>query len=381
MSAPANIIDILTQRANGPAQRVGALDEALGASREREGEARLAQDLEMAPVQGKLKEKLEQGAPELPGQTPMPQAPAAPGIDPKEMTETLSLITALAALGGALTRQPLTAALNNFSAGVKGLVTGNQMAFQNSIKEFETNLQKARNENEATWKRYQAAREKYKADIAGLQQELKLIAAETQSPIDLEMATRGDVVSLYKAREKAEEQFDKVMGTVAKLKDAEARRAETKRVHDAQIAKWQSQEARLKEKAGGKDPQDKITKEFQDKARALHVRAIRDYDKAAGDPKRQAEVNRRYEEDIKVLEAEMRSRGFTGKLSMGAGPPSAPGAAGASPEASAKGAAAPSPTTIPGKYDSADAVKAAAQSGELSRDDALAILRRDFGFE
>ncbi len=381
MSAPGNIIDLLTKRSEGVTQRVSGLESDLAASRDREGEARLTQDVEMAPARGKLREQLEAGAPAPPEMAPMPKAPMAPQMDAKEMTETLSLITALAAFSGALTRQPLTAALNNFSAGVKGLVTGNELAFKDSIKEFETNLQKARNENESTWKRYQAAQSKYKTDIVGLQNELKLIAAETQSPIDLEMATRGDIVSLYKAREQAESNFDKVVASVAKMKAAQDRHsetlAETKRHHEELEKEAGAREKRLAAGKGGAGAQDKLTKEFQDKARALHTRHLREYDKAAGDPKRLAELDRRYKDQLSTLEAEMRSRGFAGKLTSGVGSPPAPGAAGAPAPSGAS--AAPPPSA--GKYKSADDVKAAFEGGKLTREEALATLKRDFGYE
>lgn len=194
------------------------------ASQGREEAARAAQQTALAPTRDKLKAQLEQGAPAAPELKEAP-TPPSPGIDPAAMKETLSLVTALAAFGGALTKQPLTAALNNFSAGVQGYVQGNQEAYKNGLKDFEANLQKSKTENDAIWKRYEAAQKKYGTDIAGLQGEMQLIAAETQNPIDMELAKRGDIVSLMKMHETTNNNYNKVLEQTLKV-------IEQQRAHD-----------------------------------------------------------------------------------------------------------------------------------------------------
>lgn len=196
----------------------------LEASRQRETAARTAQQEALAPVGSQIKDAVAK-VPQMGELAPIPDAPKAPTIDAKEMGDTLALITGLAALGGALTRQPLTAALNNFSAGVHGYVQGNQQVFQDNIKQFESNLKQASAKNEEIYKKYEAADKKYGADINALQAQYKLIAAETQNPIDIELAARGDIVSLAELKAKSQQQYTTALGSVARMKEAaEARR-------------------------------------------------------------------------------------------------------------------------------------------------------------
>ncbi len=204
----------------------------LGASRDREAAARAAQVAAQQPARDKLKATLAD-APATPETQALPETPTAPTVNTKEMGDTLGLITALAAIGGALTRQPLTAALNSFAAGVHGYVQGKQQVFEDNLKVFDRNLKKANSENETVWKKYQAAREKHGADIQGLVLEIQQIAAETQSPIDMELAKQGRIVDLMKLAETRNNNYTKALEMTAKIgdsiqqhRDAAAARAE-----------------------------------------------------------------------------------------------------------------------------------------------------------
>ncbi len=337
---------------NAAQGRVDKLESDVGASRERETAARAAQAEALKPKRDELQAKLGQ-VPTLPAMASAGKPPEAPKIDTKEMGETLSLITALAAIGGALTRQPLTAALNNFSAGVHGMVQGKQMVFQDQLKEFDANLKKAHADNTATWQQYQAARDKYKTDIAGLQNELKLIAAETNDPIALEMAKRGDILSIFKVREKANSDFDKVIASVGKMRETHEAHAEAVRHHKETEAAARERETRLAAVKGDPKQQDKLTKEYQALARRAHGAMLKAWDKAKDDVAR-AEIKRRYDEEMATLDAEMRSRGFAGTLNGKGG--SAPAA---SPSAAPAQAAAVKSFATPEEAD------AAAKRGEL----------------
>lgn len=198
------------------------------ASREREQAARATQTAAMAPQRAALRTTLQQ-VPQVPEVKPVPEAPKAPAIDPKEMNETLSLITALAAIGSLGQRKPLTAALNNFTAGVHGYVQGKQDVYTNSLKEFDANVKKASAENDAVWKKYAAAKDKHGTDVQALQNEMQIIAAETQSPIDQELAARGDIVSLLKMRETANSNYTKVLQSAATMGETARAHAETER--------------------------------------------------------------------------------------------------------------------------------------------------------
>ena len=216
---------ILSQGDAMRAQSAQSQDD-LKASQERQDAAMNAQAAALAPKRAELKAKLEQ-TPQAPELKDVNATPPKPGFDPKEMYESLSLITALAALGGALTKQPLTAALNNFSAGVHGMVQGNEQAYQDNLKEFDANIRKAKEENDTIWKKYQAAKDKYGNDIQGLQNELSVIAAETQNPIAVELANQGRIVDLMKLQETQNNNYEKVLEQVSRIKEAAARREET----------------------------------------------------------------------------------------------------------------------------------------------------------
>lgn len=265
-----SLIQQILARGQKAGAQIGDTESQFTASQGREAAARGAQAAALKPVQEQQRAMLTQGAPQPPEMAATPVAPTAPKIDAKEMSDTLALITGLAAIGGAFTRQPLTAALNSFSQGVHGYVQGKQDVFQNSLKEFQANLTKAKSDNDATWKKYEAARSKYGTDIQGLQTEAGLIAAETQNPIDMELAKRGDLVSLMKLRETANNNFDKVMGNVLKIqeqaqshKDATAareeaaadRRTATQLAHEDRLAiagmQHQDRQSAQASKAGG----------------------------------------------------------------------------------------------------------------------------------
>lgn len=219
-----SIIGQLQKRADESAGYYAGKEKEFEASREREGAARQAQTAALAPAREKLKAELGK-APTPPETKPIAEAPTGPSFKPEEMQETLSLVTALAAVGGLLTRQPLTAALSNFSAGVHGYIQGKQEVFKNELKSFDANLKKANAENDAIWKKYKAAQDKHGTDIQALQNEISIIAAETQNPIDIELAKRGDIVSLMKMHEQTNNNYNKVLEQTARfMEQAETRR-------------------------------------------------------------------------------------------------------------------------------------------------------------
>lgn len=224
-SAADPVIAQLLARAKKGDEMATSAEAELKASQQREAQARAAQQAALQPEREKLKAALQQPAPAAPEFPALPNAPKPISINPQEFQETVSLITALAAISGALTRAPLTAALNAFSQGVKGYVQGKTQLFDESIKSFNEEVVKARTENEATWRKYEAARQKYKDNIQALQNEMSIIAAESQNPIDMQLAAQGRINDLYKLRMSANEKMAKVEGDVARL-------VEQKKAHD-----------------------------------------------------------------------------------------------------------------------------------------------------
>ena len=79
---------------------------------------------------------------------PLPQN-MAQHLDPKALNEAASIWMTLGALGGLLTRQPMTAALGNMTAAMKGVHAGDAEQYDRAIGEFKTNFDAAMRTNKA----------------------------------------------------------------------------------------------------------------------------------------------------------------------------------------------------------------------------------------
>ena len=60
----------------------------------------------------------------------------------KDMTDFTGLMLFMAALGGMVTRTPLTSSLNNLNAAMQGFMKGDQQSFENSYKAYEEDYKK-----------------------------------------------------------------------------------------------------------------------------------------------------------------------------------------------------------------------------------------------
>lgn len=80
----------------------------------------------------------------------------------KNMSDLSGMLLVLSALGGALTKQPFTAALNNMSAAINGFVKGDQESFANEYQQFQENF-----------KRGQEAHKEYMDDLKWIDEQHK----------------------------------------------------------------------------------------------------------------------------------------------------------------------------------------------------------------
>ena len=133
---------------------------------------------------------------------PLPEN-MAKHLDPKQLNDTASIFMTLGALGGLLMRQPLTAALNNMTAAMKGVQEGDAEQFDRATAEFKTNFDKAMKVNDAA--------EKERTRILN---DTKLSLTEKMNLLDIEAVKYGDMttratgtfkgkVEIYKAKENA----------------------------------------------------------------------------------------------------------------------------------------------------------------------------------
>ena len=112
-----------------------------------------AAEAESKPILDKAEQGVQQADTALQGELakplqkdPLPTNPAQ-HLDPKQMQETASMFMALGAIAGLVTRQPLTASLNNMTAAMKGVQEKDQEQFDESYKQFQDNYKRAMDKN------------------------------------------------------------------------------------------------------------------------------------------------------------------------------------------------------------------------------------------
>ena len=94
--------------------------------------------------------------------------PPVPEFKPQEASELSGMLMVLAALGGTLTRAPLTASLNNFAAMLQGHAAGDQARFQQEFEQFQANAKKGIEASRAYNDELKEIREKHRGDLAAL---------------------------------------------------------------------------------------------------------------------------------------------------------------------------------------------------------------------
>ena len=97
-------------------------------------------------------------------------------IDAKELESSVSTMMAFAAIGGLMTRQPMTAALNAFGKGIEGLVKGDQISFDREYRTFKTNMDQAIAKNNEAVTKYRLAFDKHKGNLQAALDQIKLDA-------------------------------------------------------------------------------------------------------------------------------------------------------------------------------------------------------------
>jgi hypothetical protein len=167
---------------------------------------------------------------------PLPQN-MAKHLDPKQLNDTAQIFMTLGALGGLFMRQPLTAALGNMTAAMKGVQAGDAEQFDRATEEFQTNFDKAMKINDA------ASKERTR-----ILNDNKLSLTEKMNLLDIEAAKYGDQTArvtnsfkgkmeLYNAKEKAA---------------TDARKAfDSWQTKQAQIQHWRNQDANARTRAAG----------------------------------------------------------------------------------------------------------------------------------
>jgi hypothetical protein len=153
--------------------------------------------------------------------------------DPTEQAkETFSSLMAVSMLFGALTRQPMLAAMKNMTNVMQGMKEGNDARIQAETKEFERNYKQAIDSNKVNLDNYKNILEKKKGDISAAKTELE-IEANRQGDQVLLAALKHDnlkeAFGILQAQEKAIQVADeKIQGQRIRLEEFRQREADRK---------------------------------------------------------------------------------------------------------------------------------------------------------
>jgi hypothetical protein len=208
----------------------------------------------------KDQEKLSALREKGPDQVPLPENTAR-HIDPQQMSDAFSAFTTLGALAGLLSKTPMTAALNNMTAAIKGVQEGDDAQYQRSYKEFQDNYKKAMATNKARLEEYNRIFSDTKITLDEKMREIGLVAAKHGDEL-----TRAEVANQtpkgvleaikagQKATENAQKQYDiwaeknqahddRVADRQARIDEANARLQEIKDFHSAEVDHWKAEAA------------------------------------------------------------------------------------------------------------------------------------------
>lgn len=194
-------VDTVDQTEVKPADTAKAV-EAVGADFSLPGLRKqvLAKEKEYKDITGKKATEM-QPVIEKVSKTKAPEAPtleptkefAPTKIDPEKEKEAFSSFMAWSMIGGALTKQPLLAAMKNYTGAMQGWMEGDKQRLAKEKDAFDRNFKVAQAKNTAKLEEYKAAQTKYGNDIQGLMNELKLISLKYEDPIKASLAEKGDL--------------------------------------------------------------------------------------------------------------------------------------------------------------------------------------------
>lgn len=270
---------------------------AFGDVNERMKRAVAEQSREEAPIEASIQAELKS----MEGTKPELTVPP-PFVPPtrKDLSDGFTMLTTLAALGGLLTSQPLTTALNNLTGIVNAINEGNDENFQRSYKAYEAAYKQATATNNAKLHEYQAVLNNHKISLQEKTQQLRLIAKKY-----------GDEVKVAQLE----------MNQIKMSLDLMAK----ERAYQLQVEKWHSQvehwNASLQAQ---KEYRAELTKRYTEaKGKAVETakkqylsqvaRYTAEFNKqwqtAHGDPSKQDEIKMRFESMMTMLQQGYESMG------------------------------------------------------------------------
>ena len=143
-----------------------------------------------------------------PVKTPMPEN-IAKHLDPQQLTDQYTAFMTLGAIAGLLTRQPMTAALNNMTAAIDGIQKGDMDQYERNYKEWQTNYKVATEKNKAALEEHQRIMDNKKLSLDEKMAEHKLVDLKYGNQANIAVASKRDYNGYMKALESSRTAQDK----------------------------------------------------------------------------------------------------------------------------------------------------------------------------
>lgn len=170
--------------------------DALG-KKEAEGSEKLAGSIEErgkagAPLREKLGERLKSRPSARVDEEQVPSYLRPKGND-KELEQGMSALAVAAMLVGVATRQPFYGAAQAMTGFMKGYMDADEKLVKESMLAYDKNLAAIKERNAAKKRAVDAILKDYDNDLLGMQQQLKLIAAQYDDPILAQKVRVGSI--------------------------------------------------------------------------------------------------------------------------------------------------------------------------------------------
>lgn len=275
-SNTGSVQDLRTKMSEAERQASEASTKATQAG-EREATLRKEKSADYAPVMEKMGKRIE----EEQGKTvaPLEALPELQQtqISPEQTKEAFTTFLTFAMLGGALTRQPMLAAMNSMTAAMKGWQEGDTARTKAELESFDRNFKIAQAKRSGQIEERKAAHEKYKGDIQGLELAEKQIALKYEDQIAAELARKGDFNALSKHYDSLAKNYETAIHHANQVEQQNRRLAETEKRdqqrHQQMMAKLSSGGGEKALSPYGKVAQDEGlkpgTQQYQDRVKQL----------------------------------------------------------------------------------------------------------------
>lgn len=205
--------------------------------------ARLQSDVtseqkEMQPQVDKMKELAATPHPTQPTLQKSPTAPSAQDFS-KDGQAWIGALAAMSALVGARGRGRGTAALKAYAAGLKGVQTGNQQAFENSYKEWQANTKAIMDDNKTELDKFKAVMDDRSLSESEAKDAISAIAAEHQDSMMIDAKDYEQQMKLYDIRVQHQDRLEELTDKVkAKADELIAKQNADKDASDKAYGDW-----------------------------------------------------------------------------------------------------------------------------------------------